>query len=238
MTVPETTIAYKVRPTTAQSIHGSESEFSLTSATNAVSVVGNDNIYFTAPQMVASEINETNEISGNKSLFVTLELSTANTRLSPVLDTQRMSAITVQNRLNNPSSSNTPNFVDDTQPTGSSTAAIYCTRPINLENPSTALEVRLTQNVRSSSSVRVYYRVTSSEEVRNIDDLNWLPFNSDGSEDTTVTPAEDAGTFKEYKYSASGIHDFTAFQIKIVMKGTNSAYPPVIQDLRGIALAV
>ena len=65
-----------------------------------------------------------------------------------------------------------------------------------------------------------------------------LHFNGDGSEDTTVTPAEDAGTFKEYKYSATGIHDFTAFQIKIAMKGTNSAYPPVIKDLRGIALAV
>jgi hypothetical protein len=238
MTVPETTITYKIRPTTGKSIHGSESEFSLTSSTNAQTVIANDNIYFTAPQMVASTINETNEMSGSKSLFVTLEFNTENTKLSPVLDTQRMSAITVQNRLNNPTSGNTPNFVDDEQATGSSTAAIYCTRPITLENDSTALEVRLTQNVRSTSSVRVYYRVSSSEEVRNIDDLNWIPFNTDGSEDTTVVPAEDAATFKEYKYSATGIHDFTAFQIKVVMKGTNSAYPPVIQDLRGIALAI
>jgi hypothetical protein len=107
-----------------------------------------------------------------------------------------------------------------------------------LENPSTALDVRLTQNVRSTSSVRVFFRATSSEEVRNIEDLGWTAFNSDGSEDTTVTPAEDAGTFKEYKYSASAIGEFSAFQIKIVMKGTNSAYPPVIKDLRGIALAV
>ena len=30
-----------------QSIHGSESEFSLTSSSNAVSVIANDNIYFT-----------------------------------------------------------------------------------------------------------------------------------------------------------------------------------------------
>ena len=57
---------------------------------------------------------------------------------------------------------------------------MYITRPINLENLSTALDVRLTQNVRSSSSVRVYFRVSSSEEVRNIDDLDWTPFNSDG----------------------------------------------------------
>ena len=73
---------------------------------------------------------------------------------------------------------------------------------------------------------------------KNIDDLGWTAFNGDGSEDTTIAPAEDAGTFKEYKYSASAISDFTAFQIKIVMKGSISSYPPRIRDLRGIALAV
>ena len=238
MTVPDTSIGYAIRPTTAKSIHGSESEFTLTAYANRQSVVANDNIYFTAPQMVASDINQTNEMSGNKSLFVQVDLASTNTRLSPVIDLQRMSAFTIQNRLNQPTNSNTPNFVDDDQPSGSSTAAIYCTRPISLENPTTALDVRLTQNVRSSSSVRVFYRATSAEEVRNIDDLGWIAFNGDGSEDVTVTPAEDAGTFKEYKYSASSIGEFSAFQIKIVMKGTNSAYPPVIKDLRGIALAV
>ena len=31
---------------------------------------------------------------------------------------------------------------------------------------------------------------------------------------------------------------FTAFQIKIVMKGSISSYPPRVRDMRGIALAV
>ena len=52
MTVPETSIGYSIRPTTGKSIHGSESEFSLTSSTNKISVVANDNIYFTSPKMV------------------------------------------------------------------------------------------------------------------------------------------------------------------------------------------
>ena len=64
------------------------------------------------------------------------------------------------------------------------------------------------------------------------------PFNSDGSEDVTVTPSENDETFKEYKYSATGLNDFTSFQLKIVMKGTISSYPPLIKDMRGIALAV
>ena len=238
MTVPETSIGFSIRPTTGKSVHGSESEFSLTSSSNYQSVVANDNIYFTAPQMVASDINQTNEMSGSKSLFVKLDFTSSNSRLSPVLDLQRTSAFTIQNRINSPTTGNTPDFVNDEQPTGSSSAAVYCTRPITLENPSTALDVRLTQNVRSTSEVEVYFRATSSEEVRNVDDLNWTPFNGDGSEDVSVTPAETANEFKEYKYSVSGVAEFTAFQIKIVMKATNSAYPPKIKDLRGIALAV
>jgi hypothetical protein len=238
MNVPGTNTTYSLRPTSGKSVNGSESEFSLSAATNAVSVIANDNIYFTAPNMVASEINETNEMSGQKSMFVTLTMTTENTKLSPVLDVQRMSAFTIQNRLNSHTSSNHPDYVADTANTGTTSEAVYITRPIVLDNNSTALDVRLTQNVRSSSEVRVYFRVSSSEEVRNINDLSWTPFNSDGSEDTTVIPAEDDETFNEYKYSASGIHDFTAFQIKIVMKGSISSYPPVIRDLRGIALAV
>ena len=39
--------------------------------------------------MVASQINETNELSGTKSMFVDLELSTTNPNLSPVIDLDR-----------------------------------------------------------------------------------------------------------------------------------------------------
>jgi hypothetical protein len=238
LTVPGTSLFYNLRTTTGKSIHGTESEFSLNSTTNTINVIPGDNIYFTSPQMVASSINETNEMTGSKSLFLNVILRSTNSKLSPVVDVARTSLVAIQNRLNNPTIANTPNFVSDTSPTGTSSAAVYLTRPVILENASTALDVRLTQNVRSSSSIRVFYRVTSSSEVRSINDLSWLPFNTDGAEDTTVTPAENFSTFKEYKYSDTGINEFTAFQIKIVMKGSISSYPPIIRDLRGIALAV
>ena len=238
MTVPGTTANYNIRTTTGKSIHGSEAEFSLLGSSSSISVTPGGNIYFTAPQMVSSSINETNEMSGSKSLFLNISLSTTNTKVSPVIDVQRLSMVAIQNKLNNPTVGNTPDFVDDTENTGTSSAAVYLTRPVTLENESTALDVRLTQNIRSTSTVRVYYRVTGAEEVRDIKDLAWIPFNTNGEENSTVIPAEDDATFNEYKYSAESINTFTAFQIKIVMKGTNSAYPPIIRDLRGIALAL
>ena len=239
MTVPGTNIDYHIRTTTGRSIHGSETEFSLISNANKLAVVNNDNLFFTAPRMVASEINETNEsIAGGKSLYTILELTTTNTKLSPVLDTQRMSVFTIQNRLNNPTNSNTPSFVGDTANTGSSSAAVYCTKPVILENNSKALDIRLTANIRATSEIEMYFRVAGSDQDVQLSELSWTPFNSDGSPDTSIVPAEDDTTFKEYKFSAENLNGFTSFQLKIVMKGTNSSYPPIIRDMRGIALAI
>ena len=44
--------------------------------------------------------------------------------------------------------------------------------------------------------------------------------------------------FKDYKFSASALPEFTSFQIKVVFNGTNSAYPARLKDFRAIALAV
>ena len=44
---------------------------------------------------------------------------------------------------------------------------------------STALEVRLTSYVRSSSEVEVTLEQHQSEESRDVKDLSWTPFNSE-----------------------------------------------------------
>ena len=236
--VPGSSISTTIQTTTGKSIHGSESEFALTSKSDELPVVLNDNIYFTAPQMVASDINQTNEMSGKKSLLVHITMATSNSKLSPAIDLQRTSAIVIKNRLNSPTSGNTPDYVEETANQAGSSAAKYITKPVVLKNPSTALDIRLSANVRSSSNIEVYFRTTSSAEVRDINSLAWVPFNGDGSEDTAQTPAEDDETFNEYKFSKKGMSEFTAFQIKIVMKGTISSYPPRVKDMRGIALAL
>ena len=92
-------------------------------------------------------------ISSSKSFWNIITLGTTNTKVTPVLDTQRMSAFTIQSRLNNPSSSNTPDFVADTVKSGTSSAAVYLTKPIILENNSKALDISLTANIRSTSEV-------------------------------------------------------------------------------------
>ena len=76
--------------------------------------------------MVASNINETNELSGARSMFVDLELSTTNANLSPVIDLDRASMNLIANRVNNIDSSSdvypTTDFNASTEPDGDNNA--------------------------------------------------------------------------------------------------------------------
>ena len=82
-------------------------------------------------------------------------------------------------------------------------AAKYITKPVILENLSTSLDIRLSANIRASSDVKMFYRVTSAEDVRLLGDVAWIGFNTDGIPDKAVPPAEDDVTFREQQYSVT-----------------------------------
>jgi len=233
-------ITAAIRTSGGRTLEQSETEFSLTTASKQVAVEMNNDHYMTSPGAVYSTINETNEMSSSKSLSMKLTFSTPSGQghVSPVIDTTRLSAHLIQNRMNNPVSGTTPEFVAETSNTGGSVEAKYQTKPIILENESTAFDIRITANVASSADVKMYYRLSNADDARKMGDLAWVPFNGDGTPDSSVEPTENRHQFKEHKYSASGLTTFTAFQLKITMTGTSSCYPPRVKDLRGIALAV
>jgi hypothetical protein len=236
----EKSIAATMRVTGGRTLEGSETEYSLEVEDDRMPVALNSDFYQSKPGMIASPINELNEMSGSKSFVLCLSLFTpfGSNNLSPVVDTSKMSLHLIQNRLTNPLSGTTPVFVEETTNQGGSAGTKYVTKPVILENPATSLDNRLSANVRSSGAVRMYYRVTSAEDVRLLSDVAWVAFNTDGSPDAAVPPAKDNDTFREQQYSDTGISGFTAFALKIVLTGTNSSYPPIVKDMRGIALAV
>jgi hypothetical protein len=115
---PATTLTSTLRTTSGKSVHGSETAFSLQAASAAESIVLGDNYYFDNPRLVASDINQTNEMSGSKSIVMNLTISSSNANLSPVIDLKRINAFAISNRLNNPTVSFTNTFTGD----GSTTA--------------------------------------------------------------------------------------------------------------------
>ena len=246
--LPNTSISSTIRPTTATSASGTQTSFSTVTATNALSFPLNENFEFDAPHMACSGINETNELSGLKSCFIDITMSTTSNTVSPVIDMQRTTLLSVTNRLDNIDSSSdvfpTTEFAASTEPDGDNNAAIYLTKQIALENPATALKVLFNAHRPSTSEIKVMYKILRTDDSTDFDDLGYTFFNTTGVDDNSQSASADEDDFRDYMFTAGvtddGIGDpldeFIALQIKIVMQGTNSATPPRIKDFRTLAL--
>ena len=209
----------------------------------------NDNYRFEFPHMIASAINETNELSSLRSYQTELTLTSQTESLSPVLDLDRSSIITVSNRLNNVDSSSdvypTSEYVSSELAEGDQNAAIYLTKQVTLENLATSLKVLFAAHRPSTNDIKVMYKILGADESVDFESLGFRYFNDDGSADTTVQPSADINDFNDYVYTAgitddgigTPLQEFISFQIKIIMQGTNTSTPPRLKDLRILALA-
>ena len=74
--LPEQLSDARIRSTSGTSPSGSETSFS--TATTASAIPLNENFNLDTSRIVASPVNETNELSGAKSLFIDLDLQTGN----------------------------------------------------------------------------------------------------------------------------------------------------------------
>jgi len=244
VTFPDTTLASSIRTTSATSPSGTETSFNLQGTTFAKSVTIGENFFFDKPQMVASQINETNEISGQKSFYLDVDLATSKENLSPIVDLDRKSIVAFTNRLDNIDSASDMgvtalqgDFVSSEAASGDSNEAIYITRRVSLDNPATGIKVILDMNRFASADVKLMFKILRSDDASDFDEIGYNFFNTSGGPDTTVNASLTSDDFKEYEYTANNLDEFIAFSIKIVMQGTNSSEPPRLKDLRAIALA-
>ena len=239
--------------TTGTSPNGSETPF--TKSTTSRTLPLQDNYYWDTTNLVASEINETNEMSGTKSLSVPMTLSSDLDALSPVIDTQRLSMVAVANQINVIDSSSdvypTSIYRAMTEPEGDNHSAIYLTKKINLETPATSLRVLLDAVRQSDASIKVLFKILRVDDAFDFDEMSFKFFNDDGTvsgsggPDVVVRSSERREEYLEHEYTAgvtddgvgSALEEFISFQIKIVMRTTNQATPPLLKNLRVLALA-
>jgi hypothetical protein len=239
--------------TTGTSPNGAESSFTKSAISRAIPL--NDNYYWDTTNLVASGINETNKMSGTKSLSVPITLSSEIDALSPVIDTQRLSMVAVANQINQIDSSSdvypTSIYKSMTEPEGDNNSAIYLTKKINLENPATSLRVILDAVRSSDSSIKILFKTLRVDDEFDFSEMAFKFFNDDGTvagsggPDITTRPSEKNNEYIEHEYTAgvtddgigSPLEEFIAFQIKLVMRTTNQALPPLLKNLRVLALA-
>ena len=225
-TVPNTDLRCFLTTTSQRSIDGSETPYQ---AQTEFEFLPNQNIYFHSPKVVCSPGNE----AAGKSLKIRAVLSSTKNHLTPVIDQNRLSATTIQNRIgdagNNTSSYN--NYLAETNGVGGSELAKYITRKIDLEEEADVIDVYLGANVPTGATVDLYWKTTGAGEDGDFDALGW----------NLATPAEpivinnDRTVYDEVKYSIDPSGSFGSMAFKIVMRSSNSAAVPTIKDFRAIA---
>ena len=251
MTPPGTSVGARVRTITATSISGSEESF-VDKGFEVIDIAGQN--HFSSPRMIASKVNEGDKLSalpGNKSMTFEVNLFSNDPNVSPVIDLDRASVVATTNRLDSPVSNfATNNLVNVTGQ--DPVSASYVSKMIVLENPASELLVEFAAYRRNTADIRVFYKVISEGSTGNTLEQNFELFpgfanidendniinrtNNNGTPDRNVTPSV-GSEFKDYRFTSKELPPFTKFQLKIDMTGTSQAAPPLIKDLRAIALA-
>ena len=205
-------------------------------------------------RLVCSKENETeylNNLPRNKSFTTGITLSTSDSNLSPIIFLDTAFTEFISSRLDSPVS----DYASDGRTNSISNdphSTIYVSKAVNLAQPASTLKVILSAYRHESADFRVLYSLfrPDSSEVEQSFELfpgydNLISTASglsvvdsslnNGKPDYFVSSSLD-NQFKEYEFTANNLGLFNGYVIKIVMSGTNQAYPPRIKELRTIAV--
>jgi hypothetical protein len=246
-----TSVSAVIRSVSGTSVSGSETSF-LDNGFEPVQLNALNTLK--SVRLVCSKENETeylNNLPRNKSFTTGITLSTTDSNLSPVIFLDTAFTEFISNRLNSPvsdyaSDGRVNSILDDPH------AVTYVSRAVNLVQPATSLKVILSAYRHESADFRVLYslfRPDSSEVEQSFelfpgyDNLTSTASGlsvvdtslNNGKPDSFVSSSLD-NQFKEYEFTANNLGLFNGYVIKIVMSGTNQAYPPRIKELRTIAV--
>ena len=240
--LPSTDIQWSTRVTSGKSLAGSETPHTLAAY---VETRVNATSEFSTPQVITSAPNiAANYPAGGQSYYLKGEFYRSGPRdnLSPVIDLDRMSVITIANRIDNPDSTGASGFNDvdghgisfvaETQSLGGSTLSKYITRKIELNEPADTLRIIVLANNPPQAGIGLYYKVQTTLD-QNFDALPWV------GPVTPVSPikiSDNPNSFSEVEYNVDPTGSFTAFAVKISLTSTNSSKVPSLRNFRAIAL--
>jgi len=247
LTPVNTEIASKVRTLSATSVNGNELSFT-DNGYEDISL-NSDNIFNTM-RAVYSRDNELEYLStsNSKSLFLQIQLNTFDSKVSPMIDLERVGMISIMNRIDSPIS----NYITDSRINKlieDPNSAIYVSQAVRLEKPADSLKLLFDAYRHTTNDIRVLYRIFRNDTpdeyqlyqlfpgYGNIDSRgNTINLsNCSGLPDTLVPPSGNLDEFSSYEYNVKSDVTFTGFQIKIIKAGTDQANVPKIRDLRVIA---
>ena len=243
-----TDISGRIRTFSSNSPDGNLSAF-VDQGFEAISL--NSNNILPTPRIIASKQNELDKLvdfPGRKSFTLQTFLTTQDSKVSPMIDLDRVNMVTVMDRLN----SKVTDYATDSRVNSlesDPSAAIYLSKVVSLEKAADGLKVMFDAYRHSTNDIRVLYRVFRIDAPPQYQLFELFPgFDNLDSNGVIIDPAKNNGKpdrrilssateqdYKEYEFNIKDLPQFNGFQVKIIMSGTNFAYVPKIRDLRVIA---
>jgi hypothetical protein len=246
-----TSVSAVIRSVSGTSVSGNETSF-LDNGFESIQL--NSLNTLKTVRLVCSKENETeylNNLPRNKSFTTGITLSTTDSNLSPIIFLDTAFTEFISNRLNRPvsdyaSDGRSNSILDDPH------AVVYVSRAVNLVQLATSLKVILSAYRHESADFRVLYslfRPDSSEVEQSFElfpgydnltstasGLSVVDSSLNNGKPDSFVSSSLVNQFKEYEFTANNLGLFNGYVIKIVMSGTNQAYPPRIKELRTIAV--
>ncbi len=260
ITVPGTTVTGQIRTVSGTSLKdGSGKGADVPFVDEGYeSITLNKTNYLNTPRLIASRINETSssiiqEFSGDRSLNLRLNLESNDSRISPIIDTDRMNIILTSNRCDAP----ILDYADDPRtadPFLDPSGCQYISKENILQNGATSIKIIFDAHQSMYNDIRCFYAISDSSNFdakfipfpgfTNLDEQNQVinPDASDGRSDRFASDSNPGFIssdldYKELSFTAENLPKFIAYRIKIVLASKNQVYVPRISALRVLTLA-
>ena len=231
--------------------------------TTAAGVVVNQNVNSNTPQVILSTRNAVNASLATPSMTLTGTMRTSVSHLTPLIDLDRCSVITIANRIDRPIGTATSgynlvdNYFAETDPFRGSAQAKYVAKTVELKEESSELKIWMDIHRPTQTHISVYVKLGTN--VNDIDEnIDWYLLSptvdsvlSTPNYGANIPFTDQEGEFNEIAYSislASGQtvypsgatpsnaqSSFSVFAVKVVFESENTSKVPLIKNFRAIA---
>ena len=234
--------------------------FGTGNSTPSNTLIANQNIPLSSQTQLVGAM-DSGQSPNSKTITVRAVLTTNDTNISPQLDTQRLSLLSIYNLVNDPVSAKITDgtiasysSVEDTNDTrtnlsdnfryltddGLSSAKMsYITRSVILNSPADKLNVFLAVNRPNiNTNVRVLAKLRVGDE--NYDSVDWYEIKP--TESIPITPE---GVYREVEFDfdpelfdaddSRKTIEFNAFAVRVILTTNDHRVIPTVKDFRSIA---
>ena len=185
--------------------------------------------YLEQNSVVASSVNENRYMSNAASFDMTVNLTSDNPNVSPVIDSRRPAAIkTFSNVLN------TNIGTSESSATAGLAMSRYLTKKVSLVTVSNGIRLFSSIYSEKETDVRWYVRTSLSGSGTNHNDITlWTELTCD----TDRNKSTFLGQYFEYEFYSDELESFDTYDLKCVLTSSNPAKAPIVRQYRAIAIS-